>query len=107
MIYLVLFLVQVAVSELVITEFLASNQHGITDDNGDSSDWLEIYSSGSTAEVLDNLYLTDDESALQKWQFPSGGWLVDISLCFVLKRQAPVENYTPISNSLQVESTLP
>src|SRR5438093_8822884 len=65
----------------VINEFLASNQKTLADENGDSSDWIEIYTPGPSDLPLNGWYLTDDPAALQKWRFPSvtmaaGGYLV-------------------------------
>ncbi len=57
---------------LRITEFLASNDDGLLDADGDASDWLEIYNPGSEAVDLTGLHLTDSASNLSKWTFPSG-----------------------------------
>ncbi|MBX3427853.1 MAG: CotH kinase family protein [Pirellulales bacterium] len=61
-----------AATDLRITEFLASNDDGVTDVDGDSSDWLEIYNSGPTAVDLAGLYLTDNANNKTKWAFPAG-----------------------------------
>ncbi|MFI4861703.1 MAG: CotH kinase family protein, partial [Phycisphaerales bacterium JB063] len=55
----------------IITEFLASNSDGLTDEDGDSSDWLEIYNAGDTALDLAGWHLTDDAAELDKWAFPA------------------------------------
>ncbi|MDI9382948.1 MAG: lamin tail domain-containing protein [Verrucomicrobiota bacterium] len=54
-----------------ITEFLASNGETSLDDDGDSSDWIEIYNSGDTAVNLDGWYLTDNPNELDLWRFPA------------------------------------
>lgn len=59
-------------SGLRITEFMASNDNTLTDYDGDSSDWLEIYNSGSATADLSGMYLTDNDENLTKWQFPTG-----------------------------------
>mgnify|MGYP001819270591 FL=1 len=56
---------------LHITEFMASNEDTITDEDGDSSDWIEIFNSGPADVDLGSHFLTDDPGALTKWQFPS------------------------------------
>ena len=56
---------------LHISEFMASNKTGLLDSDGDSSDWIEIYNSGSAAVDLVGWYLTDDATNPTKWQFPS------------------------------------
>jgi hypothetical protein len=54
-----------------ISEFLASNTAGVTDGDGDSSDWIEIYNPGPTAIDLQGWYLSNDTAVLTKWQFPA------------------------------------
>ena len=44
--------VPISLAELLITEFMASNQDALLDGDGDSSDWLEIFNSGTTAVDL-------------------------------------------------------
>ena len=57
-------------SMLRITEFLASNDNGLLDADGDTSDWVEIYNAGPDAVNLSGLYLTDSEDNKTKWTFP-------------------------------------
>ena len=59
------------VSSLLISEFVASNEDGLLDEDGDSSDWIEIYNAGSNATNLAGFYLTDDAQEFTKWAFPS------------------------------------
>ena len=59
-------------SMLRITEFVASNDNGITDFDGDASDWIEIYNSGVDAVDLGGLHLTDKDDDLDRWTFPAG-----------------------------------
>ena len=63
-----------AISQLapavVITELLAENRAGILDEDGDSSDWIEIQNQGAFAVDLDGWYLSDDAANLRKWRFP-------------------------------------
>lgn len=59
-------------SMLRITEFLASNDNGLEDYDGDASDWIEIFNPGSEAVDLAGLHLTDNDSDLTKWTFPNG-----------------------------------
>lgn len=64
-----------AMSQTVrINEFMALNSVTLTDEDGDYSDWIEIYNSDSTTVNLKNWSLTDDPSMPDKWVFP------DISL---------------------------
>jgi len=55
----------------VINEFLAENRTSIVDEDGDSSDWVEILNAGDMAVNLAGWHLTDDPGDLDKWTFPS------------------------------------
>lgn len=57
--------------KVLINEFLALNSEGLKDEDGDNSDWLELYNPGETTVDLTGWYLTDDEKDLHKWLFPS------------------------------------
>jgi len=68
-------------TELVITEFMASNAATRTDEDGDYSDWIEIYDPCLPTVDLNGWYLTDDPAQLTRWRFPSvqlsrGGFLL-------------------------------
>jgi len=70
-----------APADVLITEFMASNDSTILDGNGASSDWVELHNTGSNAVDLAGWYLSDDPAELAKWAFPStnvaaGGYLV-------------------------------
>ena len=56
----------------MITEFMASNSDALTDEDGDSSDWIEIYNHSDTTVDLAGWYLTDDKESLMRWRFPAG-----------------------------------
>lgn len=65
----------------VITEFLASNVTGLTDEDGDFSDWIEIHNPDAAPANLAGWHLTDDAATPAKWTFPAttlapGGYLV-------------------------------
>ncbi len=67
--------------DIQISEFLADNKRLRKDEDGDSSDWIEIFNSGSTAANLDGWFLTDDPRNLRKWRcadvaLPPNGYLV-------------------------------
>lgn len=68
-------------NKILITEFMAVNSNNIVDEDGEHSDWIEIYNNTDAAIDLDGWYLTDDATVLTKWRFPSktlpkGGYLV-------------------------------
>ena len=54
-----------------INEVLARNKYGIIDDNGNRSDWVELYNSSAQAVSLADYCLSDDVNNLSKWAFPS------------------------------------
>src|SRR5687768_7248437 len=55
----------------VITEFMASNQATIADEDGDFSDWIEIHNPTSAPISLNLWCLTDAADNLAKWRFPN------------------------------------
>lgn len=59
-------------SNVRLTEFMAGNNRTIRDNDGDYSDWLEIYNGGTGSVNLGGWYLTDEASNLSKWRFPAG-----------------------------------
>ncbi len=63
--------IHLAQSQVVINEFLASNGSGLTDSDGENSDWIELYNSGTAPVNLEGWYLTDDTTDLRKWRFPA------------------------------------
>ena len=48
-----------------------SNETGITDEDSDHSDWIEIKNLTSSNTNIGGWFLTDDESLERKWEFPS------------------------------------
>ena len=65
-------------ASLVISEFMASNAGNrppragdLLDENGDSSDWVEIYNPTDKAVNLNGWCLTDNKANLTKWRFPA------------------------------------
>ncbi len=59
-----------AIGQLVINEFLAGNASDTTDENGDYSDWIELYNLSSDTLSLYGLYLSDSYTNPQKFAFP-------------------------------------
>ena len=57
-------------AELRINEFLAVNNRGLADGDGETSDWIEIYNTGAAAVPLGGWSLTDDPGVPDKWLFP-------------------------------------
>src|SRR3954468_21982427 len=67
-------------SDLVISEFMASNNGGLTDAFGEHSDWIELHNRGDAAQDLNGYFLTDSGTDLTMWRLPAvtlnpGGYL--------------------------------
>jgi len=58
------------IAELTVSEFLTNNKRGITDEDNDYSDWIEITNTTNTNVNLEGWHLTDNSSNLTKWTFP-------------------------------------
>ncbi len=58
--------------DLVINEFLASNDANTADQDGEFDDWIELYNNSASAINLEGYYLSDNESDMMKWTFPAG-----------------------------------
>ncbi|MCX6903937.1 MAG: lamin tail domain-containing protein, partial [Verrucomicrobia bacterium] len=56
---------------VVISEFMANNSRTLADENGDFSDWIELFNLGSSPVNLAGWQLTDHLSRLDKWTFPA------------------------------------
>src|SRR5687768_17687302 len=56
---------------IVINEFLAKNENGLLDQDNTHSDWIELRNTGGAAVNLAGWSLTDEQTNLTKWQFPS------------------------------------
>lgn len=62
-----------AVTNIVINEFLAANisPSGLSDEDGQLEDWIEIYNRGSSAVNLAGWSLTDNSDQPNEWTFPA------------------------------------
>ena len=58
-------------AQVVITEFMARNGGTLDDQDGDSSDWIEVRNTGAQAISLSGYRLTDDAADPSKWIFPA------------------------------------
>src|ERR1043165_6739822 len=56
-----------AQTNVLITEFMASNTSTLADEDGDFEDWIEIYNAGTNTVDLNGWFLRDSASS---WQFP-------------------------------------
>jgi hypothetical protein len=58
-------------SQVLINEFSSSNFSGITDEDGDHSDWIELYNHSALEANLAGYHLSDDALNLKKWTLPA------------------------------------
>ncbi len=58
-------------ADVRITEYMSLNHTTLADEDGDYSDWIELYNSGPDAVDLGDWHLTDDAASLTRWSFPS------------------------------------
>jgi hypothetical protein len=58
---------------IVISEFMADNETGLRDEDGDTSDWIELFNGNRVAVNLEGWYLTDTPLNLTKWRMPNVG----------------------------------
>ncbi|MDB6029913.1 MAG: Por secretion system C-terminal sorting protein [Verrucomicrobiales bacterium] len=64
-------------SSVYITEFVAINQHGLKDEAGELSPWIELHNGSATTVHLQNWHLTDSPANLTQWSFPAVSLLPD------------------------------
>jgi hypothetical protein len=54
----------------VLSEFMASNESTLPDEDGDFPDWIEIANMGNATVDLAGYHLTDNPEELTRWTFP-------------------------------------
>ncbi|MBN1184031.1 MAG: chitobiase/beta-hexosaminidase C-terminal domain-containing protein [Bacteroidales bacterium] len=57
-------------TSVMITEFLAVNSSIIGDEDGDSTDWIELYNPTDAPINLKGWFISDDVTEPYKWKFP-------------------------------------
>ncbi|MEI6577000.1 MAG: lamin tail domain-containing protein [Bacteroidota bacterium] len=60
-----------AFSQVIINEGTNRNYSGISDEDGEYPDWVELYNSGSDTVFLQNYTLSDDPANPARWVFPN------------------------------------
>ena len=69
--YNVIFTSPIQAGQIVINEFLASNVANVTDNANEHNDWIELYNTTNSAQLLVGLYLSDNSNLLRKWALPN------------------------------------
>ncbi len=80
---------------VIINEFLASNGQGLLDEDGDSSDWIELYNASSAPVNLAGWTLSDTQGMPAQWMLPD----VTIDAHGYLLVFASSKNRVPIDGS--------
>ena len=69
----ILFLISVTITsigQIAINEFMSDNTNSIADQDGEFSDWIELYNYSNAPINLLNYSLSDQDNDLTKWKFP-------------------------------------
>ena len=56
---------------VIINEFMATNNAALLDEDGDSSDWIELWNTETVAVDITGWHLSDDPLNLSKWTLPA------------------------------------
>ena len=67
--------------ELYISEVVAANG-SVADEDGEYSDWIELYYGGKESLDLTGYYLSDDQTDLYRWKFPQT--VIEQDSCLVI-----------------------
>lgn len=91
---------------VVISEFVAANGNGLTDRDGDTSDWLELFNTTQSPVNLSGWCLTDDPRLPQRWCFPeislpAQGYLV----VFASGKRQPLSDKRELHANFKLKST--
>ncbi len=66
----ILFVPTYSLGQIKINEFVSSNVTGLSDEDGDYPDWLELYNSSNDVVSLNQYFLTDNLQDTFKWALP-------------------------------------
>ncbi len=58
-------------AQVILNEYVSSNVTGLVDEDGESSDWIELYNAGTSTVDLTGYHLSDEVSDPFKWTFPA------------------------------------
>lgn len=62
--------------EIIINEVMADAKTGLADEDGELSDWIELYNTTDRTISLENYALSNKENKPLKWRFPEGAAIV-------------------------------
>lgn len=61
-----------AAQGVIISEFLAENDAGLKDEDGDQPDWVELFNTTTAPVNIGGWWLSDDPLVPMKWAIPAG-----------------------------------
>jgi len=94
LIVLLSLLSNVFAQSVVINEIMSSNSKTISDEDGDFSDWIELYNNSGSNINLNDFTLSDNISETLKWRFPAVTIAAnDHLLIFASGKNRSVQNY--------------
>src|SRR5437879_1199689 len=94
-----------AASPVVISEFMANNTHTLFDEDGDSSDWVEIHNISAGVVNLQDWSLTDNPGNLTKWRFPATNLNVDARMIVFADGKNRTTAGAPLHTSFKISSS--
>ncbi|MDP7014780.1 MAG: CotH kinase family protein [Pirellulaceae bacterium] len=99
-----------AASALVLNELLASNRSGKLDDEGETSDWIELRNMSDRPLRLGGYRLTDDPQNMTKWTLPdhrvlAGGHYV-VWMSGLNRTSLTAEAFTASATTIPFQMTL-
>jgi len=89
---------------LRISEFLAENDGGLIDSDGDTPDWIEIENTAASAVNLAGWRLTDNPTNLTKWTFPPTNLAANGYLLVFASGKDRATNGAPLHTNFRLEN---
>jgi hypothetical protein len=86
-----------------ISEFLAENQVGFKDNDGDFSPWIELHNGGDSTVNLDGWFLTDNPTNRCQWRFPKVSLLPDRSLIVFASGKARTQDLAHLHTNFRLD----
>jgi hypothetical protein len=91
-------------ANIVINEFMAAADKVLHDEDGDSSDWIELYNPGPNAANLDGYYLTDAANNLTRWRIPNVSMPANSYLVIFASSKNRTNNPAKLHTNFQLSS---
>ena len=87
--------------ENVYINELMSLNNVVSDEYGETDDWVEIYNDNDSGVMLEDIYISDDLSDTTKWQFPEPIFIFPKSFALIWLDDAPEQgpNHVPFKLS--------